>query len=203
MTSSGDYSDAQRASDPSRTFVDAAQGRSTGGGSHEVVRFQLLMGLGGFLGGLALVVPAVLWMAAESRSPGSRASNDAQPFVTAAAVSPALVSAPTRTGRSARPPVSAEAYDDTLSRSDREAVVIARQLIRGGDIAGARRVLSTPALATDGEAVFMLAETYDPNVLAALGVTGVMAEAPTARRLYTVAGALGMSAAQRRLEQLQ
>ncbi len=76
-------------------------------------------------------------------------------------------------------------------------------LIRGGDIAGARRLLEEPAGAGDGEALFVLAETYDPNVLAALASKGVTAEVGKARQLYEAAQSKDIEAAARRLRELR
>ena len=179
--------------------AELASGMARSGGQH-----QILMGLAGFIGGLIVVVPVVLWLAAETRLQrleGKTAS--ASRAASASVGSPALVSAPTRAERIVRPATAPEPDDKNITRPEIEAVAIARQLISSGDIAGARHLLSAPDLAQDGEAVFMLAETYDPNVLAALAATGVMAEAPTARRLYETARGLGMLAAERRLEQLR
>jgi hypothetical protein len=80
---------------------------------------------------------------------------------------------------------------------------LARGLIRSGDIIAARRVLGRPELRQSPQALFMLAETYDPNVLAALGAMGVHAETSMARRYYEAALAEGVVAASPRLEALE
>jgi TPR repeat protein len=51
--------------------------------------------------------------------------------------------------------------------------------------------------------VFALAETYDPNMLAAWGVRGVTADVMKAKALYFKARDLGIVRAQMRLEQLR
>ena len=47
-----------------------------------------------------------------------------------------------------------------------------------------------------------LAETYDPNVLAAWGVRGQIADPRTARDLYAKANLIGIPMARQRLEAL-
>jgi hypothetical protein len=177
----------------------------------DAIRFQFAMALLGFVGGLVLVVPLVLWILPKHASifPGATA---AQPPVAAQIVAtepiavPSLVSRPTIAVR-----------DDAQSASDGEIgaatghvgsgnenpVEIARGLIRSGDILGARRILGRPELGQSGQALFMLAETYDPNVLAALGAMDVHAETSMARRYYEAALSEGVAAASPRLEALQ
>ena len=61
-------------------------------------------------------------------------------------------------------------------------------------------------LAEDGEqgaVSFALAETYDPNMLAAWGTRGVTADPAKARALYQKAFDLGMARAQYRLDALR
>ena len=50
---------------------------------------------------------------------------------------------------------------------------------------------------------FALAETYDPNMLAAWGTRGIAADVTKAKSLYFKARDLGVSRAQVRLEQLR
>ena len=85
-----------------------------------------------------------------------------------------------------------------------ELVAQAERRIAGGDIAGAREVLaSNDAPAASGPITFALAETYDPNMLAAWGTRGVAADVTKARSLYFKARDLGMARAQVRLDQLK
>jgi hypothetical protein len=85
-----------------------------------------------------------------------------------------------------------------------ELVAQAERRIAGGDIAGAREVLaSSEAPAASGPITFALAETYDPNMLAAWGTRGVAADVTKARSLYFKARDLGMVRAQIRLDQLK
>jgi hypothetical protein len=72
-----------------------------------------------------------------------------------------------------------------------------------GNIAAARMMLQRAADAGDATAAFALAETYDPMVLAGLGVRGGIApDVALAERWYAKANALGTSAAQERLVRL-
>ena len=54
-----------------------------------------------------------------------------------------------------------------------------------------------------GSISFALAETYDPNMLAAWGTRGVAADAAKARTLYRKAFGLGVARAQNRLDALK
>lgn len=81
-------------------------------------------------------------------------------------------------------------------------LVQARQRIDGGDVKSARDLLAAerdpaPAL------IFALAETYDPNMLAAWGSRGVNADVQRARALYARALDHGYGRAMARLEALQ
>jgi hypothetical protein len=77
-----------------------------------------------------------------------------------------------------------------------------QQLIAAGDVATARTVLQRAADAGDADAAMALGGTYDPNVLARLGVVGVSAEAEKARSWYQRAETLGLPDARRRLDLL-
>lgn len=80
----------------------------------------------------------------------------------------------------------------------------AERRIESGDIAGAREILaSSEGTATSGPITFALAETYDPNMLAAWGTRGVAADVTKAKSLYFKARDLGVARAQVRLEQLR
>ena len=76
------------------------------------------------------------------------------------------------------------------------------QLIAAGDVATARTVLQRAADAGDANAAMALGATYDPNVLARLGVVGVSAELEKARSWYQKAETLGSPDARRRLDLL-
>jgi hypothetical protein len=85
-----------------------------------------------------------------------------------------------------------------------ELVAKARQKIDAGDVMGAREILAmAEASAPGGTVTYALAETYDPERLAAWGTRGVAADATKARSLYTKALGMGLSRAQERLDALK
>lgn len=75
--------------------------------------------------------------------------------------------------------------------------------VESGDVTGAREMLGGAEEASQGPASFALAETYDPNMLAAWGSRGVAADVAKARALYRKALNLGVAHAQVRLEALK
>ena len=79
----------------------------------------------------------------------------------------------------------------------------AAQRIDSGDITGAREMLDGADDGGQGAVSFALAETYDPNMLAAWGTRGVAADAAKARELYQKAFDLGVAQAQKRLDALR
>jgi hypothetical protein len=78
-----------------------------------------------------------------------------------------------------------------------------KQRIASGNIVAAREALGKPAAAENGEALLLLAETFDPNMLAAWGVRDVVADAARAKALYTRAINAGVEAARARLRALE
>jgi hypothetical protein len=90
------------------------------------------------------------------------------------------------------------------SRAD-ELLTQAKRLIESKDIVGARELLQASETASSGALIFMLAETYDPSMLAIWQVKpdGISANPERARSLYTRARDLGESRAQQRLEWLK
>ncbi len=156
----------------------------------------------GYAVGLAMIVPAVLWATnLEPRDQGS-----APPAATSATEGPVLVSGPSPVTTISRDsltrlvgPEPAPVADDAM----RERLDAAAVLIQARSIEPARARLRPLAEAGDGEALYLLASTYDPIQLAALGVSDVRAEAERARHLYMQALMAGVEAARGRLEQLR
>lgn len=197
------------------SLTEALRDRAWRTARAEAYRFQVAMALLGFVGGTILVVPAVLWLT-PARQPSSGAVSRPVPAVVAQAASGNVASAPvpvpppwTTEHELPAAPAPVEAPPPIVARANplpspeqRRAIEAARGLIRSGQLQAAREALTRPGLADIGEVAFMLAETYDPNVLAALGVTVVRAEADTARRYYEAALARGITAAAHRLEGL-
>jgi hypothetical protein len=76
------------------------------------------------------------------------------------------------------------------------------RLIGAGDIGAAREAFSRAASTGDAAATMALAETFDPNMLAAWGARDVKADVGTARMLYGKALDAGITKARMRLEAL-
>jgi hypothetical protein len=97
---------------------------------------------------------------------------------------------------------AARLVDPNKTRVD-ELLTHATQRIESGDVVGAREMLAGADDGAQGAICFALAETYDPNMLAAWGTRGVAADAAKARALYRKASGLGVSRAQNRLDALR
>jgi hypothetical protein len=79
----------------------------------------------------------------------------------------------------------------------------ANQLLAMGDVAAARIVLDRAAELGDTQALFALAETYDPFSLSAWGTLGTQADAAKAQELYAKALAAGIQKARDRIDALR
>ncbi len=140
----------------------------------------------------------------------------APPRVTSTAV-PGTIMVPVEVVRPSAPePVTASASVAVLqpaaiettpaqSEADKAEALLddARRLIGNGDFRTARSVLEDQAVAARPEARFLLAETYDPNFLAARGVRSVRAEVPRAVELYRLALDGGIETARQRINALK
>lgn len=76
------------------------------------------------------------------------------------------------------------------------------RLIAAGDVVAARTVLQRAAEAGNADAAIAIGATYDPHVLAKLGVVGVSADVEQARSWYQRAEILGSRDARQRLDLL-
>ena len=127
------------------------------------------------------------------KAPPPPSAAPAPPATVVASVPPAAVPPP----RAEPPPRSR--LEELLAHAER--------LIEGGDILAARGVLAGNEGVVSGPAagslVFALAETYDPNMLAAWGTRGITADVTRAKSLYGKARELGVARAQMRLDQLR
>ena len=113
---------------------------------------------------------------------------------------PSVPAQPTPSALAARfaepPPAEAQAPpSDLIAQAMRRA--------ESGDVAGARQMLESAESDRQGLVSFALAETYDPNMLAAWGSRGVAADVARARALYRKALGLGVASAHGRLEALK
>lgn len=152
--------------------------------------------------GLLLLVPAALW-SQMSQPPVQPDTIDLAGSLVAGPKEPA------RDGTTTTTPVEVISVR-ALASTDPAAIVTAdptveaaQLLIRSGDVIGARTTLSTAAAARNPAALFVMAETYDPNMLAAWGARGVGADAERARALYAAALALGHDKAAGRIQSLR
>jgi TPR repeat protein len=89
------------------------------------------------------------------------------------------------------------------AKTDDRLVSRGEELLRKGDVSGARLVLERALANGHARAAFLLAETFDPNMLSKLGALGLKGDAAKARELYTQAQTLGMVQARERLEALR
>jgi hypothetical protein len=122
----------------------------------------------------------------------------AEPPPAQAELPPARVEPPLARLEPSPPPPRAE---PVRSRAD-ELVAQAKRMIETGDIPGARTVLQVAEANSSGPMTFMLAETYDPNMLASWQTRGITANPERARALYQKAQDLGEGRAQQRLDWL-
>jgi hypothetical protein len=79
----------------------------------------------------------------------------------------------------------------------------ARGLLASGDIPPARLLLERAADGQDPGAAFLLAQTYDPDVLGSRDARTITPDPATARSWYQKAARLGSTEAERRLAQMQ
>jgi hypothetical protein len=128
----------------------------------------------------------------------------ADPLPAAAALPPAPPAAPVQVAAvrevevSASPPAGPPPApkDDRLEKR-------ALELIRHGDISGARLMLERALADGSGQAAFHLAQTYDPVVLARWQVRGLRGDPVRARVLYGSALARGVEEAREHIVQLE
>ncbi len=157
----------------------------------------------GFVAGMLIAVPAaVLW--SKFQAPRTPTAADM------AELAMTLVSEATaHAGRLAPGPAFDQARVERIAARTLTAPTFepqldeARRLIAAKDIQGARDALATAAAAKSQRALFAMAETFDPNLLAAWGVSGVNADPDRARAFYAAARSLGHPGAESRLEALQ
>ena len=205
---------------------------TTPAGEDRWLRQQVGAAVLGLAAGLMVVVPAVLWLsgwfggpqraAAAARvapveRPAEVVASEVRPVrvqirpvekteVAAQYVSATLEPRPVNMAAAAMEPPTPTpvAHPEPAGPSADDLLVQAERRIESGDVVGAREILaSTEGTAASGALVFALAETYDPNMLAAWGVRGVTADVMKAKSLYFKARDLGIVRAQMRLDQLR
>ncbi|MEO6783022.1 MAG: hypothetical protein ABI407_16545 [Bradyrhizobium sp.] len=112
----------------------------------------------------------------------------AEPAVAAPAAAPPAVAPPPRQ-------IDADELATLLKRG--------RAALAAGDIPVARLLLKRAADAQEASAAFLLAETYDPDVLGTPDTRSITPDPAAARLWYQRAAQLGSTDAQQRLAQLQ
>jgi len=104
---------------------------------------------------------------------------------------------------SAPPPRAEPPAKPEPAKGDDRLVSRGEELLSKGDVSGARLLLERALANGNARAAFLMAETFDPNVLSKLGTLGLRGDAAKAREFYTQAQTLGMSQARERLEALR
>jgi hypothetical protein len=184
----------------------------------------------GLIAGLIVVVPAVLWLSGYLGGPQGKAprAQAAEPSVQMAPVKlvPAATATPATKESSyamasttdsrpekaepgpapmermaVSPPAPPRAEPPARSRTA-DLMAEAKRLIESNDIRRARELLEVPEINGSAPMTFMLAETYDPNMLASWQTKGITANPEKARSLYQRARDLGDSRAAQRLDWL-
>ncbi|WP_243369457.1 hypothetical protein [Microvirga solisilvae] len=88
-------------------------------------------------------------------------------------------------------------------KTEDRLVIRAEELFGKGDVSGARLLLERSLAGGNPRAAFLMAETFDPNVLSRLHVLGIRGDAAKAQEFYARARDLGMAQAQERMEALK
>jgi hypothetical protein len=154
-----------------------------------------------------LIIGPDPWRVVEAPSPSSIAKpvsypTDHEQFVKGSVEQPRPVSVETNSPPSQTPgDEAASLIEPNKARTD-ELLVQAARCIETGDVTAARELLVGADDGRQGAVLFALAETYDPNMLAAWGTRDVSADAVKARALYLKAFGLGVARAQNRLNAL-
>jgi hypothetical protein len=149
----------------------------------------------GLVTGLVVLLPIVLWQSSTVRKLERAAASQSAKLSAAAPAPDGTLLLVTDT--------PTQAATDPASDDIAPILEEARQRIGAGDIIGARTVLAKSNAARNADTLFLSAETYDPNMLAAWGARGVTADPDRARALYAAANALGHDVADSRLAALR
>ncbi|MFM1814105.1 MAG: hypothetical protein RLZ98_800 [Pseudomonadota bacterium] len=157
----------------------------------------------GFCVGIFLIVPIIVWITF-SLLPGAPASDASDKPAPAAVIlspppsallSPAAVETPPPAPSLVAPPARQPGPAASLAKGE--------ALIREGRIVEARSILAAPSLESVPAVTMALAETYDPNMLAAWNTLDVEPDVARARQLYQRAAEGGIAAAAKRLAALR
>jgi hypothetical protein len=116
---------------------------------------------------------------------------------------PPAVAPPSAAPQPAAPPPEAATRETPATLSEKRLLDRAEALLNDRDIAGARLILEHAAEGGSSRAVFLLAQTYDPKLLAQWRILGIPADEAKARDLYAKALLLGVTEAGRRANELR
>jgi TPR repeat protein len=141
--------------------------------------------------------------AAEPQASTTEAST-AEPQASTAQASTAEPQVSTAQASTAEPQVSKLRRAMSLDQRQAIASLVARgkELLREGDFSSARLILQRAADAGDADAALTLGATYDPSILAGLGIRSQVANADAARTWYEKAQEFGSAEASSRLKTL-
>lgn len=173
----------------------------------------------GLVAGLIVVVPAVLWLvgwigpqkgASDGTFTASRASEIKtvkvrpmeRPSESATFYANEVPSAPASDPAAVTTASMTKVPTVDPAQHLEQVLVQARQRIDNGDVNAARELLAGED-AGAAPVIFALAETFDPNMLAAWGSRGVSADVQRARSLYAKALDMGYGRALARLDALK
>jgi len=140
----------------------------------------------------------------ENRAEAATAEKSVQPAVAAAAITgPEPQTAAVRSAVPASTATVSTESSRPTRRLDPETISLlvreAEKHISTGDVVTARTIFQRAAEAGDATAALELAATYDPTVLAKLGVMGMGADVEKARVWYRMAESFGSAEAKQRL----
>jgi hypothetical protein len=189
-------------------MTSPSAGHAAPDGQNRSLRQKVFAAGLGLIIGLALVAAGLLWVGSSYRSQVREAAliGDKPPNLGEGAPVAAKVElAPREDVIGLAASEANEALDrPATARSSSEPLVEeARQRIERGDLTGARDLLANANADASGLVLFTLAETYDPNMLAAWDMRGISADIDRAKWLYAAALSLGYAAARQRLDALQ
>src|SRR6266478_1294465 len=128
---------------------------------------------------------------------GVQASSDATPDDATAGASGRLTRSTQSEPSRPQPPSAMSSAEEA------KFVARAESLIKQFDFVGARLLLGPALEKGSARAAFMMAETYDQQILRSLQAYGVRGDAQMAREFYQLAAAAGIEKARERVEALQ
>lgn len=187
------------------------------------LRDQIRAAAFGFATGLAVVIPVVLFLTGrldnlsldglfgEGGVISAQTTERAAPPATTAPQVQQRVVATTVMTPVQRPPAVTQPVEPVVATlpvaspapaSWDDAIAEGKRRILAGDITGGREALKPAVEANEPEAIMAMAETFDPNMLAAWGVRDVAADVARARDLYQKAMSAGITTARARLQGL-